>query len=407
MPHLALAALLFLCPQDDEGGFLGLHEAEARVTIGDFDLLLSGLLEAEVLSFDEYPPGLIVAEDSFYHGRATFFADATVGEHLYFFMQARADRNFDPHDFGHDFRVDEYFGRWSTWGDDWTASVQLGKFATPIGNFVPRHDAMNNPFLRAPIAYDHVTNVHDKVVVPGNAALINRRDSDDQVHKWVTMIWGPVYHSGGLATFTSGDWDLRLAVTNAAPSERPYSWDWRRGDDEAMAASGRIGWTAFTGFKLGVNAAQGAYLQRFVDDLLRSGREIGDYPQRLAGADLEYGFGHLTAFAEVFVSDWKIPNIDGRPRATAWSLEARYSLSELVLPGLFVAARAGQILFDDLRTAAGHSTPWDRTTWRAELAAGWAVKVNLLLKAEVMRVHTNGPHDNDDDLVAFAVVMSW
>lgn len=394
--------LLFVALLAQDEGLLGLGDADMTVRVGEsFTLDISGQLDLEHYAIQEEPPGLLFYEndDGFStNTRFTMFFDMNVGERFYAFMQARADRGVDPNYFNrNDVRIDELFARYTLYSDE-EASVfgQLGKFATPIGNWVARHDSMHNPFVRAPIVYDHVTSIADQVATPSNTALLNRRDIDDKRHVWVSMIWGPVYHAGAMLFGTFGKWDARLALTNAAPSERPPEWDRHRGEPDHFALSGRVGWNPFIGFKVGLSAAQGPYLGGRLE---RFGIDVKDFDQTLVGIDLEYSIGHLELWSEIYWSRWEIPSAqDGKPASVGWYVEGKYRVSV----SLYGCARVGQVFAQDL-----DGTPWDRTTTRYEAGAGYFIYINLLAKVQYEVNHTNGPQDPRDNVLSVSMTLSF
>ena len=58
---------------------------------------LRGTLDSELYFVDGPAPGLIFIDDGFlWNPRLSLFLDAQLGEHVYFFGQARLDRGFDP-----------------------------------------------------------------------------------------------------------------------------------------------------------------------------------------------------------------------------------------------------------------------------------------------------------------------
>ncbi len=400
---LLLAALL--CCQDDDKGFLRLHEADIGIHGETVDLSLSGIVDTEVYFVRKAPPGLIFEEhDPLWNGRGTFFLDLSVGDHLFGFAQARADNGFDPHyDESLQMRLDEWFARYSTDTGGVSLSLQAGKFATPIGNFVPRHDSMHNPLVRSPLPYDFMNTLGDGGPPPPNNAFITRRDlATDLKHKWTTMIWGPLYGRGAMVFASAGRWDARVAFTNTAPGERPPEWNWNHDDLHDMGWSGRVGWNPFIGFKLGLSGAYGPYLRHVAQSLMPPGTHTQDYAQKLVGIDLEYSLGHLILFGEAFASEWEAPVINGDLRAFSWYVEAKYK----ILPGLFVATRLNQMLFNRIPTSNGSMT-WDRDTTRIEFGAGYFVFVNLLVKAQYEFNVQRGPSDPKDDLGSLSVSMSW
>ena len=100
---------------------------------------LSGLLDLEGYYIDGLPPALLFPEKKFFFNpRLSLFLDTKIGDHLYSLLQVRFDRGFDP---GSDrdgaVRFDEYLLRYTPF-DSPALNIQAGKFATVIGNWVPR-----------------------------------------------------------------------------------------------------------------------------------------------------------------------------------------------------------------------------------------------------------------------------
>ena len=95
---------------------------------------LSGTLDLEIYHFEQPAPGLIDSTiDTLFNPRLTLFLDAQIGSQMYFFAQSRLDRGFDPSNHGAQVRLDEYALRITPW-DDGRLTVQIGKFATVVGN---------------------------------------------------------------------------------------------------------------------------------------------------------------------------------------------------------------------------------------------------------------------------------
>src|SRR3984893_18241654 len=123
---------------------------------------LSGTIDLEAYHFQQPAPGLIDSKiDNLFNPRLTLFLDAQLGGQIYFFAQSQLDRGFDPSDHGAQIRLDEYALRNTPW-EDGRFSVQAGKFATVVGNWVSRHLSWENPFITAPLVYVNVTAVSDK-----------------------------------------------------------------------------------------------------------------------------------------------------------------------------------------------------------------------------------------------------
>ena len=124
---------------------------------------LSGTIDLEAYHFEQPAPGLINSGiDNLFNPRLTLFLDAQYGSQIYFFAQSRLDRGFDPSDRGAQVRLDEYALR-ITPCDDGRFTLQIGKFATVIGNWVLRHLSWENPFIDAPLVYENVRSEERRV----------------------------------------------------------------------------------------------------------------------------------------------------------------------------------------------------------------------------------------------------
>src|SRR6266700_6347234 len=180
---------------------------------------LSGTLDLEIYHFEQPAPGLIDSSiDTLFNPRLILFLDAQVGSHIYFFSQSRLDRGFDPSDHGAQVRLDEYALRITPW-DDGRFALQIGKFATVIGNWVPRHLSWENPFVDAPLVYENITPISDKSA-PASAPDFVRR-FDHAKYEFNPVIWGPSYASGASISGRLGQFDYAAEIKNAPLSSRP------------------------------------------------------------------------------------------------------------------------------------------------------------------------------------------
>ena len=124
-----------------------------------FHLQLSGLVDLETYFIDRPAPALLFTDrDVLINPRLTLFLDAQLGSKIYVFAQTRVDRGFDPSDGGAEMRLDEYFLRYSPAK---SVNLQMGQFATVVGNWVSRHDSWQNPFINAPLPYENLTGMWD------------------------------------------------------------------------------------------------------------------------------------------------------------------------------------------------------------------------------------------------------
>src|SRR3954454_24101708 len=117
---------------------------------GELRAPLNGLIDLEAFRFSDVAPGLIdTPNHGLFNPRLTLMLDAQLGSKFYFFAQSRVDRGVDPSDDGVRMRLDEYALRFTPW-DDGRLNIQVGQFATVIGNWMSRHLSWENPFINGP-----------------------------------------------------------------------------------------------------------------------------------------------------------------------------------------------------------------------------------------------------------------
>ncbi len=175
---------------------------------------LSGTIDLEAYHFEQPPPGLIDSKiDNLFNPRLALFLDAQFGKQIYFFAQARLDRRFDPSNHGAAVRLDEYALRLTPW-EDGRFSLQIGKFATVVGNYVPRHLSWENPFVDAPLVYENITAISDKAAPASPRDFIHRFEATEK-YEFNPVIWGPDYASGVSVSGRLGQFDYAAEMKNS------------------------------------------------------------------------------------------------------------------------------------------------------------------------------------------------
>src|SRR5881394_4214553 len=183
---------------------------------------LSGTLDLELYHFEQPAPGLIDSNiDTLFNPRLTLFLDTQIGSQIYFFAQSRLDRGFDPDNRGAQIRLDEYALRITPWADG-RFTLQTGKFATVVGNWIPRHLSWDNHFINAPLVYENVTGISDKGA-PTSAHDFTRMFEPNAKYEYNPVIWGPSYATGISVSGRIGHFDYAAEMKNSALSSRPES----------------------------------------------------------------------------------------------------------------------------------------------------------------------------------------
>lgn len=379
-----------------------------RSTKHEFQLQLTGLLDLETYFIDERAPGLIDAGRGFlFNPRLSLFLDVNWTKHFYFFGQVRVDRGFDPGNNSVDIRADEYVLRYTPL-DDSRINLQIGKFATVIGNWVPRHLSWDNPFVNAPLPYENVTGIWDSAA-PGDVdyllswAHIGEYDNGDYSDKSLRLpaIWGPSYATGIAVTGTLDRFDYALEMKNSALASHPEYWDLTERGFCHPTFSGRAGFRPNEMWNFGISASAGPYLASEAIPTLPHDRSIGDYDELVLAQDVSFAWHHLQLWAESFETRFEVPRI-GNADTFAYYLEAKYKITTQ----LFTAVRWNQQLFGTIRDEESRAQ-WGNDTWRVDVAVGYRFTNYLQTKLQYSFTHQDAGIQVGEQLVAAQVTIKF
>jgi len=356
---------------------------------------LSGTLDLEGYHYQLPAPALLYVESqNLFSPRLTLFLDAQLGPYLYAFVQSRADRGFDPSDEYRRLRLDEYALRFSP-GNEGRFNLQLGKFATVVGNWVGRHGSWDNPFVTAPLVYENLTGVWD-AAVPGSVDALLRWShvrpngypdlGKDDKDLRLPVIWGPSYGSGLAVSGLIEHFQYAFEVKNTALASRPDSWSAASVQWQTPTFSGRIAYRPNEAWNLGLSASSGSYLKSTASSSLAPGYNRDDYREIVLGQDLSFAWHHLQLWAEVYEARFHIPRV-GDADSVSYYLEAKYKFTAQ----FFGAVRWNQQLFGTLRDGVGDSARWGRDVWRLDLAPAYRFTPHTQLKFQYSLQRTAGP----------------
>lgn len=341
---------------------------------------LSGLLDLEAYSFQQPAPGLIFSDGhALFNPRLSLFVDAQFGPKLYFFGQARADRGFDPSDSGGEARFDEYALRFTPW-EDGRFNVQIGKFSTIVGNWIPRHLSWDNPFINAPLPYENITAVSETDVPPYFEKFLEAESEDKYDRN--PIIWGPSYTTGASIAGKIQNFEIAAEIKNASLSSRPESWTPTASGFEHPTLSARVGYRPSPAWNFGISASDGAYFQHDAAANLPSGTGIGDYRETVIGQDISFAWHHLQLWAEAYEARFEVPNV-GNADSFTYYLEGKYKIT----PQLFGALRWNQQLFSTVSDPAGLESKWGHDIWRTDAALGYRFTAHTQLKLQYSLQH--------------------
>jgi hypothetical protein len=369
---------------------------DSALTIGAFEdnlrMRLSGTFDLEGYHFQQPAPGLIDSRNNnVLNPRLIIFLDVQTGPAIYFFAQSRVDRGFDPGDHGANLRLDECALRLTPW-DDGGLTVQIGKFATVIGNWIPRHLSWDNPFINAPLPYENVTPISDKTAPASAADFLNRFDSAK--YEFNPVIWGPSYSSGVSVSGRLGLIDYAAEMKNCSVSARPASWNLPATGLDHPSFDSRVGFRPNVMWNFGLSVSSGTYLRPEAAPTLPHNRDIGDYRELLVGQDISFAWRHLQLWAEFYEVQFQVPRI-GDANTFAYYFEGKYKFT----PRLFGALRWNQQLFNHVNRGPVQ-TLWAEDVGRIDPAIGYRFTSQTQLKLQYSFQHPTTGRAEDNHLFA-------
>ncbi|MEO0794768.1 MAG: hypothetical protein AAFX93_06385 [Verrucomicrobiota bacterium] len=370
---------------------------------GFFAIQAGGSAEITGYYFNEAPIGFIFVQPgnhTQYHPRLTLEADAFVGERLSGSIKFRWDDGIDPGYMDNQVRLDEIFADGVIVPGH--LDLRVGRFATIFGNWVPRLDAWDNPFISPPLAYDQATSVSD-LAVPANAlSFASRRTANDSnfLKTWLPIIWGPVY-TQGIAAFASwGGFDLAVSGTNESLATRPSEWD--DYDWTTPTFTGRLGYTHSAEWQFGLSGSIGSYFRPAAEPALPLGTDVGDYQQVVVGVDATWSSGPWQVWGEFLFSQFDIPNVSDPAQIFSYYIETKYK----VTPQFYTALRFGHQFYNEIDTILG-SQNWENDQIRAEVALGYKFDRHSLFKVQYQFQHQFTSFQDGENQIAAQFVIKF
>jgi hypothetical protein len=336
-------------------------------------------------------PGLIFTDGSaFLNPRLSLFLDVQAGPVLYAFVQVRADNGFDPGEGGRHVRPDEYVLRLTPW-DDGRLNVQVGKFATVVGNWTPRHGSWENPFITAPLPYEDLTGIWNTdgarsvAEIQAWAGVIPRPDQGGGYldrYRSVPIIWGPSYASGASVFGDLGHLYYAVEVKNASLSSQPEEWTPTAAQWQNPTFSGRVALVPSAMWTIGLSASEGPYLDPSAAAGLPAGLGLDRYREEVLAQDVAFAWHHFQAWAEVFEARFDVPEV-GAADTEAYYLEGRYAFT----PQFFGSLRWNQQFFTPMALASGRTGAWGRDTWRIDVGPAYRFTPHVQVKLQFSVEH--------------------
>ena len=289
---------------------------------------------------------------------------------------------YDAYEPDHEFynNVIQAFVGYSVQTEKTAVVIKAGRLASAFGSFPLRYDDAENPLLDQPLGYIQTLSL-DYGQIPCGV-----NDLASQHYGFVNNLCGgqgggpgltPVtlYGLDGVEVDFSGyHVDGRLQITNSSPA---YPQPIQLTGEYAQWAAG-AGYTIRQGWRVGVSAFRGPYLDAPLIPFLPAGLTLRSFPATGIGADAQWAHGRWSATGEWQRFQFDYPNF-----TTAPSVISEYGeLKAVVTPRFFLAGRAGWMkpggAADNTGVSIGQFAP---SIASYELAAGSWINRHQLVKA--------------------------
>lgn len=298
--------------------------------------------------------------------------------------------------------------------------VTAGRFVIPYGAYSKKFLSFDNPFVHLPLSHASGLPLSKKFGFIGNKnpdPNSFKADYGDE-ELGTTMVYQRMYTQGIQASYSHGEsqWLRIIAALTTAPASTHLDYV-----EESLAFTGRVEFQPVIWANLGVSLSQGTFLQNSAENDSLIIYDLSSYKQDLKGADLSINYQYYTFNVEWNQSFWKAPFYNsetslasspqqGKVTINHFSGEFIYDLPFVV--GGHIAARyeymdEGEIEIYE-RDASDNKinqsfSDWTYTRTRFEIAAGYKIDRNVVIKGSYLLSDDNG-FDLDDNV--FSIQLS-
>ena len=348
--------------------------------------------------------------------RLTAYPSLKLGDHWYFYSALQWSE--EPYSFYEAYypeaefesRLVQAFLGYQRSGERQAFSFKVGQLTSAFGAIPLRYDEAANPLLDQPLGYGSLLNIRPDALPCGVKDLPNLRVYTEYVgvHFYCggpeTMTYGmPVVDLYGLpgaeANLSFRNFDARFQLTNSSPAN-PQSLA-SASQHVQWTAGG--GWTLWQGFRIGVSAMRGPFMEDTVSDRLPKGKTVRDYPASALGADLQWARGRWSASSEWYRARFPYPRLIVPPTVNSVYGEVKVILT----PRLFAAWRSSWQLYNRVDDNKGRSPlPFQPNIHSYEFAVGYRPNRWQILKVGYEWLHGDGVSGSRDNVLGIQFVTS-
>lgn len=365
----SVAALLLL--------LAGASRLQAQITI-------SG--QVDVLAAHGYDTPLNQAfrgDDAFNEVRLRIFAQHWVNDRVGVLTELLLDLRAAARMNGAYVVIKEVAGR--PWLD-----ARVGLAPSPLGSFGMRSTYFNqNAVIGVPLVWQYRTAM-DSGARANAQELAARRDANERGMPVMYDACWPIYAE---LSGVGGAFDFNVGVTSGAISNPMASL--RVPEWQTLV---HVGVEPSLGVRLGVSAAYGPYVGESRDPALVTTPPVAvpqDQDQLILGYDAEYARGRLQLFSEGYANRWDAPSIADAVQVLGGYVEARAD----VTPQVYAGGRLDRMDFSEI-DVSGARESWDDDLWRWEMALGYRLARETLVRAGWQYWHYTTGSDPDQHVLA-------
>jgi hypothetical protein len=349
--------------------------------------------------------------------RATAYPSVKLGERWYFYSALQLSGgpfsyydSFYPENETEHHIVQAFLAyRWA--GERNAVSVKVGQLSAAFGAFPMRYDEASNPLLDEPLAYSNLLVIRPDALPCGVKDLPNLRYYAEYV--------GVHFYCGGPETMTHGvqpvtlyglpgveidlslhNLDARFQLTNSSPSN-PQSLG---SDSQHAQWTAGAGWTIRQGFRVGMSAMRGPFMESNLKSLLPSGKTVRDYSANAVGADAQWARGRFSLNGEWYRAQFPYPRL-----LIPVTVNSGYAEVKAILtPRIYAAFRGSWQIHNRVEDSKGRSPlPFQPNVAAYEFALGYRPNHWQLVKLGYEWRRTDGVTGTRNNVLGIQLVTSF
>jgi hypothetical protein len=218
-----------------------------------------------------------------------------------------------------------------------SVSLRAGKLTSAFGEFPLQYDDAANPMLDQPLLYTHLKlrpdqlpcGVADLSQAPGPDVVFHCGGSANESYGITPVsLWGL---PGAEADLSWRRVDARLQLTNSSPANPQGLF----GPSQHPQWTAGAGYTIRQGFRVGMSAFRGPWLDAAVKGYLPLASKVSNFPASGVGVDAEWARGSWSANVEWGRFVFQYPNFRTSPTSSFGYIE----LKRVITPRFYTAFR--------------------------------------------------------------------